>query len=108
MTKGMTETAVQVADMLQVLKATESLVQAAANLTSSVTNYTWLTADQACESDGPTSGTAFSIDGGLGRDDVTIDYDSSFFSFVGCRCTTGYDNVYTVDAEGASTTLYLS
>lgn len=36
----------------------------------------------------------------LGREQNQIDYDDSFYSFVGCRCEPGYDNVYTVDATG--------
>lgn len=104
--------ALQVLGMLQVLAATDSLVLAAANLTSNFTNYTWPTASGACQTDGPSSrgdlqrmsrgNEAFSVDDGLGRDDIILDYDQSFVSFVGCRCLPGYDNVYTFDAEGKS------
>ena len=86
--------------MLQVLIATDSLVQAVANLTAGDTNLTWPTAETGCNTDGPLSDDSFSVDGGLGRDDVTIDYDQSLFSYVGCRCASGYDNIYTFDATG--------
>ena len=38
---------------------------------------------------------------GLGNPQDQIDYDDSFFSFVGCRCNSGYDNVYTIDTTGS-------
>lgn len=37
---------------------------------------------------------------GLGRPPSQVDIDDSFYSFVGCRCEAGYDNVYTVDNAG--------
>lgn len=87
--------------MLQVLAATDSLVQAAAYLTPDMVNLTWPAAAVACGSD-DSSSEAFSVHGGLGRDDVTIDYDKSLFSYVGCRCQSGYDNIYTFDEAGTA------
>ena len=92
--------AVQLLNALKVLADTDSIVSAAANLTSDFNNYTWPTASNACGSDGPDSNEDFSIDGGLGTDDVRLDYDPSLFSFAGCRCDTGFDNVYHFDADG--------
>ena len=90
----------QITDMLLVLNTTDSLVQAAAYLTPNVTNLTWPSQAEACGTDGSSDDDSFAVDGGLGRDDVTIDYDQTLFSYVGCRCSQGFDNVYTFDDTG--------
>lgn len=90
----------QVTDMLLVLNVTDSLVQAAAYLTPNATNLTWPSQAEACGTDGSSHDDSFADDSGLGRDDVTIDYDQTLFSYVGCRCSEGFDNVYTFDDMG--------
>ena len=87
--------------MLQVLTATDSLVLAAANFPADRTSYTWPpSSSNDCSRDGATLDVSQLNDGGLGRDDVFMDWDMGLFSFAGCRCTAGYDNVYYLDAGG--------
>ena len=38
---------------------------------------------------------------------TTTGYDESLFSFVGCRCAVGYDNIYTIGATGVVSPLVL-
>ena len=38
---------------------------------------------------------------GLSTADSAMGYDEDLFSFVGCRCIAGYDNVYTISETGA-------
>lgn len=90
--------------MLQVLQDTNSLVQAARNLTSEVVFLTWGTTVDSCGLDVDEAYDYSPEDGGLGRDDVTLVYDPSFFSYAGCRCISGYDNVYTFDETGITAT----
>ena len=85
----------QLLGMLDVLTATNSVVACANNLSSFHMDLTWPSNDDACAAN-----TSFSADKGLGPDDVHIDYDSDFFSYVGCRCMAGYDNIYVFDSEG--------
>ena len=40
------------------------------------------------------------INQGLSTAVAQLSYDNSLFSYVGCRCAPGYDNVYSVDATG--------
>ena len=94
--------------MLHVFTATHSLVLAAANLTAGATNYTWSSASAACIFGISPSDDSFTTIGGLGRDDVTLEYDEGLFSFVGCRCMIGYDNVYRFDATGEPATVDLA
>ncbi|KAL3134262.1 hypothetical protein ABBQ38_006526 [Trebouxia sp. C0009 RCD-2024] len=92
-----------VTDMLQMLAVTDSLVQAAADLAPAAVNLTWPSRAVACGPTRTATDRPIAVDGGLGRDDVTIVYDQSFFSYVGCRCSSGYDNVYIFDDAGRVT-----
>ena len=38
---------------------------------------------------------------------TTMGYDESLFSFVGCRCNAGYDNIYTISETGVVSRLAL-
>lgn len=90
----------QIIDFLEVYQATNNLAIAGTNLTSFNQVFTWPSSAEGCESDGPNSDTSYSVDGGLGRDDVILTVDNEFFSYAGCRCSAGYDNIYDFDGTG--------
>ena len=37
---------------------------------------------------------------GVATADPTLKYDFGLFSYVGCRCNAGFDNIYTVGSAG--------
>ncbi len=43
---------------------------------------------------------------GLSPAVLTTGYDNSIFSYVGCRCNAGYDNIYTLNSTGRSLLLH--
>ena len=90
----------QIKSVLEVLQDTHSLVKAAANLTSAVVYSSWQTTASSCGAGSAAAITYSPEDGALGRDDVSISYHPSFFSYAGCRCISGYDNVYSFDDRG--------
>ena len=90
----------QIIDFLAVYQATNSLAIAGTNLTSFNQVFAWPSTKEGCESDGPSSDTSYAVDGGLGRDDVILAVDNDFFSYAGCRCSAGYDNIYDFDGRG--------
>ena len=87
--------ATQLSGMLDVLAATNSLVAAADKLTTNHLDLTWPISGDWCD-----AAISFSADQGLGIDDVHIDYDDGLYSYAGCRCAAGYDNIYTFDETG--------
>lgn len=97
----------QVITFIGVYTATKSLVAAALNLTSFNQEADWPTTSSSCAYSDRKSDNSVAAGGGLGRNDTTLVYDLSFFSFAGCRCISGYDNVYTFDASGTATHLLL-
>ena len=98
----------QIITFLDMYIETNSLAIAATNLTSFTQPLSWPIIDiSSCALGGPSADTSYSVDGGLGRDDVVIDYNNNFYSYAGCRCLPGFDNVYTFDATGSSGDAFL-
>ena len=90
-------------DFIDVFIATGSLVAAATNLTGFDEQPTWpATTATSCSYTDSSIDSADTDGGGLGRHDVTLDYDNNFYSYAGCRCISGYDNVYIFDTRGTS------
>ena len=87
---------------VDVFTATGNIAAAAFNLTTFIQPATWQVIDTSCTCEGSTTDNSFAVNGGLGRKDVVLDYDQALYSYVGCRCTSGYDNVYLLDASGGS------
>lgn len=80
---------------------TGSLASAVDNLTASNQLLTWSATPLGCGFGGAQVDVSYSVDGGLGRDDVTLAYNPGFYSYAGCRCSSGYDNIYTFDQAGS-------
>ena len=93
----------QVKTFINVFTVTHSLVAAALNITSFSQAATWPTTSSSCAYGDRVTDTSIAVGGGLGRNDSNLVYDLSFFSYAGCRCISGYQNVYTFDAKGTST-----
>lgn len=87
---------------------TNSFVAAAINLTSFVEVLTWPSNTASCASQPTTVASTHAVDSGLGRDDVEMAYDNALFSYAGCRCISGYDNIYTFDASGKARSRFLA
>ena len=92
----------QIEQFLGVYQNTNSLAAAAINITAFNETPTWDNSFSSCAYTGSEPDNAFAVYGGLGRNDVTLDYDKALYSYAGCRCIDGYDNVYTFEATGRS------
>ncbi|KAA6421082.1 MAG: serine threonine kinase [Trebouxia sp. A1-2] len=88
---------------LSVLDSTNSLITAFANATAYIPNPTFVDgflSTTPCPSmDAATQNPNTTTNGVVG----VLSYDFGLFSYVGCRCNAGYDNIYTVDGTGRVT-----
>ena len=57
-------------------------------------------------SEGPPGMTGGLVSQGLSPAVLHTGYDNSIFSYVGCRCNAGYDNIYTLNNTGRSLLLH--
>ncbi len=100
--EGRQDCDLQIEAFLSVLDSTNSLITAYANATAYIPDPTYVdgfpsttpcpSADAATQITSVTTNGVF-IDG-------AVSYDFGLFSYVGCRCDAGYDNMYNVDSTG--------
>ena len=57
-------------------------------------------------SEGSPRMTGSLVSQGLSQAVMNTGYDNSIFSYVGCRCNAGYDNIYTLNDTGTSLLLH--
>ncbi len=57
-------------------------------------------------SDSSSGVTGSLVSQGLSSAVLTTGYDNSIFSYVGCRCNAGYDNIYSLNDTGRSLLLH--
>ena len=91
---------------MSVLESTNSLLTAYANASSYIPDPVYVTgfaSTNACPSDNTGNTAQTSGQPSPGADHASLGYDFGLFSFVGCRCDAGYDNMYTVDVQGGQT-----
>ncbi len=95
----------QIEAFLSILDNTNSLITAFANATTYIPDPSYVdgfTSTTPCPSpDNATQILSMSSNGIL--NDVDLSYDFGLFSYAGCRCNAGYDNIYTVDDTGNTT-----
>jgi len=95
----------QIEAFLSVLDSTNSLITAFANATAYIPDPSYVdgfTSTTPCPSTDPaTQIPNIIIDGVLIVG--ALGYDFGLFSYAGCRCNAGYDNIYTVDDTGDTT-----
>ena len=90
--------AMQIKAFLSVLDSTNSLVAAFANATAYIPDPAYVdsfTSATACPS-GDSGAQVTSVPTSY----TALNYDFALFSYVGCRCNAGYDNIYSVDSQG--------
>ena len=88
----------QIKAFLSVLDSTNSLVAAFANATAYIPDPAYVdsfTSATACP-----SGYSGAQVTGVPTSYTALNYDFALFSYVGCRCNAGYDNIYSVDSQG--------
>ncbi|DBA84440.1 TPA: hypothetical protein ACH3X1_006072 [Trebouxia sp. C0004] len=90
---------------LSVLDSTNSLITAFANATASIPDPTYVDgfpSTAPCPStDAATQIPSMTTNGSLNLG--ALSYDFGLFSYAGCRCNAGYDNIYSIDGTGRVT-----
>ena len=93
---------VQIEAFIATLDSTNSLLAAYANATAYIPDPVYVdnfTSVSAC----PSNDTSSQVLGKARPSSIYIalGYDFGLFSFAGCRCVTGFDNIYSVDNQGS-------
>ena len=106
--QGLFPLLMQIGAFLSVLESTNSLVAAYANATAYIPSSAYTTgfaSTTACPSTSTANNVAnVATPWGFATAVGTVTYDFALFSYVGCRCNPGYDNIYSVDDAGKHST----
>ncbi len=90
---------------LGILSDTGNLTLATTNVTATTATPPGASEAMGC-SESSSGVTGNLVSPGLSPAVLNTGYDNSIFSYVGCRCNAGYDNIYTLNDTGTSLLLH--